>query len=591
MCAIAGAFPGLKGGVGTLSAMLDSMRHRGPDGRGLFEDGACLMGHQRLAVIDLSGGIQPFSTPDGRYTIVFNGEIYNYVEIRAELESRGVKFRTNSDTEVLLEAFREWGSASLSRFVGMFAFAIWDRDEKTLFLARDRVGKKPLVYYWDGAQLIFASELKALLSVPGCEPVLDSKGVDLYFALGYIPAPLSIFRKINKLQAGHYLVLKDGCLDVKRYWKPEMVESRPGLTHNERIEEFKSLFENSVRVRLRSDVPIGLFLSGGVDSSAIGAEVVRQGHRLEALTVRFDQADVDLPYSVEVAKALGIRQEIVDISPDLKQDMDRIVWHFDEPFFDTSNIPSYYVAKAASNRFKVVLNGDGGDEAFAGYPHYEWIRWKQAAKTVLAVGGVGDYWGVDPWQIYFKSKSLLTGIERVSLLRSVGPVDVLGSFLSSDPYLQTRGGSSLQRALWADRHVSLPNDLLYKMDIAAGAFGVEGRSPFLDHRLLEWAQELPEADLVRGCEKKMLLRASFSGVLPPRVLNRPKHGFGAPIRQWLQGPLKDLVNDTLPCTLLDSGIQSDILKSFYNGGTAKDGIRLWTVFMFGLWAKRWKARW
>jgi len=579
-----------------LLAMRDRLEHRGPDDAGAFltPDASVALGMRRLAILDLSPkGHQPMTTPDGRFTIVYNGEIYNYVELRAELERQEVPFTSDSDTEVLLHAYAAWGAKALDRLCGMFAFAIWDREERTLFLARDRVGKKPLLYYWDGQRFAFASEMKALLALPECAPRLDPEAVDVYFALGYIPAPLSIFRQVRKLPPGHYLKLADGQLQVTRYWFPECSDVRPASTREGRLEEFRALFEEAVRIRLRSDVPIGLFLSGGVDSSAVAAECVRQGCSLRAFTVAFDQDQTDLPFARQAAAHLGLEQEVIAASgQDLAADLARIVWYYDEPFADTSSVPSYYIAQATQGRFKVILNGDGGDEAFAGYRHYEEIARKQFLKSLAAAAGLKDGRFGQPWQVYFQSKSLLRRRERQELLGAAHSTgDSLGRLLEAEPFLQGyKAPDALHLALWGDRHLYLAHDLLYKMDIALMAHSIEGRSPFLDHRLLEWAQRLPSEDLAQGRAKKVLLRAALRGVLPTEILDRPKYGFGAPVVRWLEGPLQPLLAEYLPTPLLEGEAQARLLRALPQGKAA-EYERIWALLTFAVWAQVWRATW
>ena len=588
----------------TLSSMRRVLAHRGPDDEGSYTDadGAVALGHQRLAILDLSSrGRQPMSTPDGRLTIVFNGEIYNYLELRDDLQGYGIEFQTSSDTEVLLRAYETWGVGALDRLLGMFAFAIWDRQDQSLVLARDRVGKKPLIYFSDGAALAFASELKALLAFPQCTARLDPEGVQLYLALGYIPAPFSIFRNVRKLQPGHYLRFRSGRLEIHRYWFPEQANVCSPGPPGARIEELRGIFREAVRIRLRSDVPIALFLSGGIDSAAVAAECCEQGHKVRAFTATFDYDSIDLPYATAVAQHLGLEQETIHLDGSgIGDEIHRIIWYYDEPFADTSNIPSYYIAKAAQE-FKVVLNGDGGDEAFGGYAHYEYVGPKQKLNSVAARIGFKDGRSGDRWQVYFQSKSLFRRRSRVALLKGRAGSDcAVTRFIDEDPFLRACPPcGALHRALWADRHVYLAHDLLFKMDIALMAHSIEGRSPFLDHRLLEWAQSLPAEELVAGSQKKVLLRRAFRKRLPAHVLDRTKHGFGSPIVSWLAGPWNELCNEYLPTPLLERAPQELTLARFRATGRragalqswTSDAMQLWTLLMFSLWARRWKADW
>lgn len=573
MCAIAGV-KGRPDASERVRGMLAAQRHRGPDGEGLWADSEAqiVLGHRRLAIVDLSeGGRQPMTSRDGRWTIVFNGEIFNYREIAGELST---PLRTRSDTEVLLEACAAWGvEKAIGRAVGMFAFALWDTLERRLTLVRDRSGEKPLVYFWDGPTLAFASELKALLPLAGRR--LDREGVDAYLALGYVPAPLAILRDCRKLAPGHLLEFRAGHLTTRRWWFPEKSATPPTEAKRPaKIAELRALVADAVRLRLRSDVPLALYLSGGVDSSVIARECVRAGADLEAFTVSFDNDLTDLPYARQVAAQLNLRHHVIPASAAL----DGMWTHYDEPFADSSSIPSLALAGALAGRFKAVLNGDGGDEAFGGYRHYEFIGAKQTLKAAAATAGLAD--GAGGVGIYVQSKSTFRAVERAGLLNGNSPESPFSERLRSDEFLRAAPSTPLGRAMWSDRHLYLPNDLTYKMDIALSASGIEGRAPFLDHRLLEWTQQLPAADLVRGRQKKILLREAYRGELPDQILDRPKHGFGAPVERWLAGPLREQAAQALRSPLLDFSKQKNL-----------SGQRLWTALAFEGWAQRWGAGW
>lgn len=570
MCGIAGS----TGGLAQVRRMTAALAHRGPDGEGYFADHGIALGHRRLAVLDLSpAGAQPMHSRDGRWTIVFNGEIFNYRELAAEL---GGGFASRSDTEVLLEACAAWGvETALEKSVGMFAFALWDSRRRELTLARDRCGEKPLVYFWDGATFAFASELKALAGLHSAR--LDAGAVDAYLALGYVPAPLAIFRNCRKLPAGHLLRFHDRSLESSRWWFPERAAPARASARNARIEELRGLVRDAVRLRLRSDVPVAVCLSGGVDSSVLAAECAQLGAPLEAFTVAFDGEETDLVHARAVARRLKLPHR--EIRATAVRQLEDAAAHYDEPFADSSALPSLALARAMGGRFKVVLSGDGGDEAFGGYPHYEHIAAKQFLKAAAASAGWRD--GSGPVGVYVQSKTAFRWRERERLLNSHAPGDTLSMLLGSNPYLRSApSGGALHRALWSDRHLYLPNDLTYKMDIALGACGMEGRAPFLDHRILEWAQGLNAADLVRGSEKKVLLREAYRADLPEGLLDRPKHGFGAPIGAWLEGPLAPARRELLPCPLLDPERQR-----------GASGQRLWTLLAFAAWARAWGAGW
>lgn len=574
MCGIAGVV-GDRRAAELVRGIVEVERHRGPDGEGIFADpsGDVALGHTRLAILDLSdAGAQPMTSADGRWTIVLNGEIFNYVELRQELTG---PFRSATDTEVLLRCCAEWGvEKTLARANGMFAFGLWDARNRELILARDRVGEKPLVYFHHARALAFASELKALAAFHDRQ--LDAQAADAYLALGYVPAPLAIFRGCRKLEPGHLVRFKDGRIEVRRWWNPERFPSGGERNRAERIERLRSMIANAVRLRLRADVPVAIFLSGGVDSSVIAAECARQGARLEAFTADLGDAHPDPAHAARVARHLGLPHHVLRIDPETAAAGFRdLVWHYDEPFADSSAIPSFALGRALRGRYKVALNGDGGDEALGGYRHYEHIAVKQSIKSLAAAVGLGD----GATDVYVESKTAFREEERSRLLNGCSAGNSLSWLLRREGYQAPRG-NALKRAMWSDRHLYLPNDLAYKMDIALAGNAIEGRAPFLDHRLLEWTQTLASAELVSGRKKKVLLRAAYERDLPADVLARPKQGFGAPITAWLEGPLKQLAHDVFPSPLFERGEQRNL-----------KGQRLWTMVAFAAWAREWRASW
>ena len=578
MCGIAGVagHPEAEVLVAKMTAM---QTHRGPDSGAVLRPAPeVAFGHRRLAILDLSErGTQPMTSRDGRWTVVLNGEIFNYRELRAELDD--VQWRSETDTEVFVEAVARWGvEATLRRSNGMFGAALWDGQQRALFLVRDRVGEKPLVYYWNGTLLAFASEIKALSPLHGS--VLDPAAVDLYLALGYIPAGLGIFRSTYKLAPGHLAQLRSGDLQIRRWWFPEDALARPSQEFQERREELRYLVKDAVRLRLRADVPVALALSGGVDSSAIAAELVDAGAATRAFTVTFEKDSSDLPHARAAAERFGLDHGVIEAeSGRLADQIETAFGIYDEPFADSSAIACTTLARSISGRYKVILDGDGGDEAFGGYRHYEFIAAKQSLKAAAAVMGLRD--GNANSTVYIQSKTAFRAKERQALLNGHAPHSrSLDDFLQSDAFLQKLPQGSLKRALWSDRHLSLSNGLTYKMDIALAAHGIEGRAPLLDHRILEWSQSLPDKDLVNGREKKILLRSAYRETLHDSILDRPKHGFGAPIDHWMAAPLRDLAAAMLPCPLLDPKLQQNL-----------SGQRRWALLAFAVWARRWRATW
>lgn len=561
MCAIAGLMgPEDSRAEARVAEMLELQRHRGPDGSGILCAGGMAIGHRRLAILGLgNAGRQPMTSRDGRWSLVFNGEIFNYRELGAELAAG---FASGTDTEVLLEAIAAWGlEAGLGKAAGMFALALWDHREKELSLARDRLGEKPLVYFYDGRILAFASEMKALRGLHG--GATDPVAVDAYLALGYVPAPLAIFRSCRKLEAGQWLRCKIGGEPrLARWWVAGPSAEAP----RDQCAALRERVGAAVRQRLRADVPVALSLSGGVDSSVIAAECARQGAAIESFTVRFDGDSSDADAAGLVARHLGLRHHVLDVGgagPGVEQ----MLRHYDEPFADSSAIPSLGLARALAGRYKVVLNGDGGDEIFGGYRHYEHIQIKQALKAAAAAVGWCDGRQAGGGGVYVQSKVTFRAAERRRLLEGHGGGNALDGLMLAAP------GRALARGMWIDRHLALANGLNYKTDIAYGAFGMEGRAPFLDHRLGEWAGSLRARDLVCGREKKVLLRAAYARDLPAGALDRPKRGFGAPVGRWLRGPLRDMVRDVLP------------QQRGWNDQ------QVWTLLIFALWAREWRASW
>jgi asparagine synthase (glutamine-hydrolysing) len=569
MCAIAGLMgTDDPGALARVEDMLRIQRHRGPDGSGVLRDGGIVIGHSRLAILGLGdGGRQPMTSRDGRWSLVFNGEIFNYLEMCTELAG---EFHSGTDSEVLLEGIATWGvERALARAAGMFAFGLWDHRERELTLARDRLGEKPLVYFYDGGTLAFASEMKALCGFH--DGTLEPLAVDAYLALGYVPAPQAIFRGCHKLGPGELLRIKEGDEPRVSLWR---VDAQSVAATKDRHLALRERVGEAVRERLRADVPVALSLSGGVDSSVIAAECVRQGASPETFTVRFAGESGDVAAARAVARHLNLRHQVLEESG-AGQEVERMVRHYDEPFADSSAIPSLALARALAGRYKVILNGDGGDEVFGGYRHYEHIQIKQVLKAAAAVVGWYDGGQAGPAGVYVQSKATFRARERGRFLNGHARGNSLDGLTFS-----TLPGRALEGGMWIDRHLALANGLNYKTDIAYGAYGIEGRAPFLDHRLGEWAEGLRPQELVRGREKKILLRAAYAGDLPAGVLNRPKQGFGAPIEQWLRGPLRELAGDVLPCPLLDRELQS-----------GRAGQQLWTLLMFAQWAREWRASW
>jgi len=639
MCGIAGIF-NFKSSVSypEIAGMLDSIRHRGPDDSGvaLFKSGTRIcwsgpeaslpetsfdlaLGHVRLSIIDVSSaGHQPMSTPENDIWITYNGEVFNYRELRNELEGLGYVFRSNTDTEVVLYAYKEFGEACIERFRGFFAFCIYDSAGKKLFLARDRMGLKPLKYYWDGSSFIFASELKAILSLKKVPRVADPRAIDQYLAYRYILPPFTGVKNIFKLPAGCSLTL---ALDdpstgpvIRRYWLPSF-KPKTELSYDAAMGKTIDLLEEAIRLRLVSDVPLGIFLSGGIDSSVIVALLRRHfGGEIRTFSVGFSEERFDeRPYARMVAERYKTNHTefLVELKP--KEDLKRIVWHFDEPFGDPSAVPSFYLTREAATHVKTILNGDGGDELFAGYKRY-FIHRRNRAFDYLPgfVQGSSRLLserlpaGVDKKHGWGKVDRLLESISGDSIntyaLRFSGLSHKIRSRLYRGPSsapstngwpaevmetLEKTGASDLTERLMAvDQITSLPEDILMKSDMAGMAHGLESRSPFLDHVFVEWTNRLP-ISFKAGSTGKRILRDSMRGELPDEILDRKKAGFTPPLAGWMKTFLKDdveryLLSEGSPLKPFNKEVMREMFE-VHLSGKSNLSEPLWNLLVLAVW--------
>jgi asparagine synthase (glutamine-hydrolysing) len=519
VCGIAGIWGG-----GDLAAMVRRLVHRGPDDEGTHADGPMQLGVRRLSVIDLVTGHQPLATADGRVWIAYNGELFNYLELRSELEGRGRVFRTRSDTEVVVSAWAEWGPDCLARFVGMFAFAIWDGRE--LFLVRDRLGEKPLFWTRDGARLLFASEIKALLAEVPAVPNVDERFPVLEAAI----EPETLFKGIWSLEPGHFLRWDGRAVNVTRYWSlPEgPVDAR---SEEELAEELRALLADAVRLRLRSDVPVGLFLSGGLDSSLLAA--LARPDQVFTCRLPYGDAYDEYAHAQTVARALGVEPRTVVLTPeDFQREFPRIVWHLDQPIATTSSAAEFALARLAREHVTVVLGGQGSDEAFGGYVRHVLLTEEQrlgASELLRQYRPLAHIlWGRDvfgdPAVRYFELLRRGRGDEGPALARLR---EAFG-----------RSGSLVDRLGAADFALTFPS-LILMNDRAAAAYGLENRTPFLDHRIVEFAFRLPAAAKIRGLTTKAILRRVARGLVPDAIVDRPdKKGLGVPVHRWLGHELK-----------------------------------------------------
>lgn len=573
MCGIAGIFhPETVKPVDPVRVerMCDAMVHRGPDGSGVWTAPGIGLGHRRLSIIDLAGSPQPMHSADGRAVLSFNGEIYNFRELRRELEREGARFKTDGDSEVILAAWQRWGVDCLSRLDGMFAFAIWDTEKRTLFLARDRLGVKPLFYtrLSDGS-IAFASELKGLLAHPLLRRRVDLAAVDDFLAWGYVPDTRSILEGVHKLPAGHFMLLEQGkgVSEPKRWWDVSFAERRKG-SEADLSAELVHLLREAVSSRMVADVPLGAFLSGGVDSSSVVALMSEASNSpVKTCSIGFDVASVDeTSYAETIAQRYATEHRSRTVGQDDFAEIDRIAAMFDEPFADASALPTWRVCQLARENVTVALSGDGADEAFAGYRRQVFHAHEERARALMPpglrssiFGTLGRAWPKADWaprplrakatllalaesgeEGYARGLSVLTAPQRQRLYGDRAR-HVLGNYRAEDALTrlmrEAPARSGLDRAQYADLMFWLPGDILTKVDRTSMAVSLEAREPLLDHRLIEFAASLPDRMRVRRSTGKYLLKKSMERYLPDDILYRPKQGFVTPIAQWLRGPL------------------------------------------------------
>ncbi|SMQ74663.1 asparagine synthase (glutamine-hydrolysing) [Altererythrobacter xiamenensis] len=573
MCGIAGIFhPETVKPVDPVRVerMCDAMVHRGPDGSGVWTAPGIGLGHRRLSIIDLAGSPQPMHSADGRAVLSFNGEIYNFRELRRELEREGARFKTDGDSEVILAAWQRWGVNCLSRLDGMFAFAIWDTEKRTLFLARDRLGVKPLFYtrLSDGS-IAFASELKGLLAHPLLRRRVDLAAVDDFLAWGYVPDTRSILEGVHKLPAGHFMLLEQGkrVSEPRRWWDVSFAERRKG-SEADLSAELVHLLREAVRSRMVADVPLGAFLSGGVDSSSVVALMSEASNSpVKTCSIGFDVASVDeTSYAETIAQRYATEHRSRTVGQDDFAEIDRIAAMFDEPFADASALPTWRVCQLARENVTVALSGDGADEAFAGYRRQVFHAHEERARALMPpglrssiFGTLGRAWPKADWaprslrakatllalaesgeEGYARGLSVLTAPQRQRLYGDRAR-HVLGNYRAEDALTrlmrEAPARSGLDRAQYADLMFWLPGDILTKVDRTSMAVSLEAREPLLDHRLIEFAASLPDRMRVRRSTGKYLLKKSMERYLPDDILYRPKQGFVTPIAQWLRGPL------------------------------------------------------
>lgn len=616
----------------TLDRMTDSLTHRGPDDRGTYRvetsrSGAgkslagCGLGFRRLSIIDLDTGHQPLCNETGDVWVAFNGEIFNYVELRHRLQGAGHQFKTSSDTEVLVHLYEDMQEGLFEQLNGFFAIAIWDQKAGRLLLGRDRFGKKPLYYAADSNRLVFGSELKSLVQLPGLDLEIDPQSLDEYLTYQYIPHPHTIYRGIKKLQPGCWLSWTGGETRSQKYWEPSWDQEKNWDLKAAQTELVR-LFDDAVRLRMRSDVPLGAFLSGGIDSSLIASSMVRQAtQKVKTFSIAFPHPDFDeSSHARAVAKFLGTEHHEFSVTPQALDILPKLVEHYDEPFADSSAIPTFYLSEQTSAEVTVALSGDGGDELFAGYERYQAVR---LGAWLDRMGPARSFVSHRIWQALpagGRQKSLLRRMRRFSEAVASSPERRYLAWISifdesrraalyrpdyietlkSDPaeFLElawSKAGKrdAVAKASLADMQTYLPCDLMTKVDIASMAHGLEVRQPFLDVRLAEFAIGLPTRWKLRGSQGKWILRQAFADRLPAAIWKRKKMGFGVPLGPWFRKELRDLLESRLgtPNARVLKWLRADTIRSLIDQHVQGDfdhSYRLWSLLMLELWLERWK---
>ncbi|MFQ5857813.1 MAG: asparagine synthase (glutamine-hydrolyzing) [Anaerolineae bacterium] len=625
MCGITGVleFDGRAASDEVVRQMTTVLAHRGPDGEGVYAAGPVGLGHRRLAIIDLtSAGRQPMSNEDNSVWITFNGEIYNFLDIRRELEERGHTFRSATDTEVVVHAYEEWGTDCLRRFNGMFAFGLWDAHSRRLWLVRDRLGVKPLFYCLLPERLLFGSEIKSILRGPGVDRTLDYEALAYYLALNYTPAPYTLFGAIRQLLPGHYIIADEtGHIEDREYW--DIVYREPGPSdEHDYVEEFRALLEDAVRLRLISDVPFGAFLSGGLDSSSMTYWMSRHVDQVKTFSIGFGEASFDeVEHACTVAGAIGTDHHEQIVTADAATILPKLVWHAEEPTADSSMVAVYRLAEMTRKHVTMVLSGDGADEILAGYDTYQahylcrlyrflpaWIRacliapvirklpasdakvsWDFKMKRFVAGANLSPEDAHATWRMVFNAEARA---ELLSPARHEVGVKADAIDLYRAVFARTNARHPLDRMLYADARFYLPNDMLVKIDRMTMAHGLEARVPYLDYRLVEFLAGVPPYLKLKGFRhKKYLLKTAMRGRLPDSILKRAKEGFNVPNARWIKGELKTFVLDHLspeairPLGLLDSNVVERLLCDHFED-RADNSHQIWCLLVLCLWHRQ-----
>ncbi|ANM31189.1 hypothetical protein ABI59_18850 [Acidobacteria bacterium Mor1] len=611
MCGIAGVLElsGRDPSVEGLKRMASVLSHRGPDEQGHLSIGPMGLAHTRLSIIDLAAGQQPMISRDGNVSLSFNGEIYNFLELRELMEQRGHGFRTRCDTEVLLELYQERGLDAFAELNGMFAAAFWDKARRRLVLARDRFGKKPLFYYQSGERFVFGSEIKALLAYGGAPSEINPAALHDFLTYSYPVGDETILQGIKRLPPGHTLVLEDGRINVKPYWQLDYTPTRPAPSFDEALERTRDLLEAAVKRRMISDVPLGAFLSGGIDSSTVVALMSKvSSEPVRTFSIGFEEADYsELDDAREVAEHLGTDHQEIVVKPSAIDLLPDLVWHLDEPFGDSSAVPTYYVCQAARKHVTVALSGDGGDETFAGYPRYlhsEYYGKMSRVPGWLRKGVVRPLTGALPftapgWNWLHALGHVSDGPHGLGIYPYIRDQLYTGDFLAAldgyDPFDRSREHLArvadldpVSKHQYLDTHVYLPDDILVKVDRMSMAVSLEVRAPLLDFELVEYIASLPLEYKLQGGITKRILREAVAPLLPPASMTKKKQGFAIPKDQWFRGVLKGVAEEVLlePRTLQRGYFREAPIKRMlrhHQSGKRDYSTWIWCLLMLEMW--------
>jgi asparagine synthase (glutamine-hydrolysing) len=636
MCGITGAVwseAGLAVCQQRLAEMTEAIRHRGPDDAGYHIDSirrdvagdvpGVALGFRRLSIIDLEGARQPMCNEDGRVWMVFNGEIYNYRDLRRRLEGAGHQFRTDGDGETILHLYEDLGVDCFAHLNGMFAIAIWDGRNRQLVMARDRMGQKPLYYAAQSGRLAFGSELKCLAALSDLSREVDPTAIDEFLTYQYIPHPATIWKGTHKLRPGHYAVYRDDTLETRPYWTCDYANEQP-ISKRDAVERLRELLTDSVRLRLQADVPVGTFLSGGIDSSLVTALAQAQRDEpVRTFSIGFSVKDFDeTHYAQMVADMLGTQHQRFEVTPDAVDILEKLVWHYDEPFGDSSAVPTWYLCELTRREVKVALSGDGGDELFAGYDRYRAMWTSRQIDRVMPMDRLAGMTGWLNWlpnsnrqrSLARRAKRFIEAFGQPPARRFMNWLQIFPEMLRAELYTDSmvesldancdpfeffnaawkRSGNRdvVSKASLADLQTYLPGDLMCKVDIASMAHGLEVRQPMLDYRIIEFAASLPVGLKFRGRRGKLLLDDGFHDRIPAKIWRRPKMGFGVPIADWFRGPLKAMTNDLLLSHNAKTSqyLRLDVVQRLveeHQSGKVNHCYRLWNLLVLEKWLRRW----